>query len=58
MLSMGRAIRRTLGVGVMAGMIGCLHLNAFMTAGQKSLDPSKAMIEALPASGGSIESDK
>jgi hypothetical protein len=52
MLSMGRAIRRTLGVGAMAGMIGCLSWNAFITAGpQKNLDPSKAMIEALPASG-------
>jgi len=52
MLSVVRATSRILGVGVMVSMIGFLSGNGFRTAGQqKSLQPSQAMVDALPASG-------
>jgi hypothetical protein len=47
-----RAIRRILRIGLTASMMGSFFWNAVRTVGQqKSLDPSKAMITALPALG-------
>ena len=52
MSSMQAAIRVILGVGLIAGVVCFLFWNVVATSGQhKSVDPSKAMIDALPSLG-------
>ena len=52
MISMRGAIRRILGAGATASMVGLSFWNAFGTAEpQKALDQRKAMIDVLPALG-------